>query len=85
MLFFSRLKIMKISKTVFFVFFVTLISVSSVIAGTNTPPKPMAKATAAPKPPDVPIDQSLLLLVMAALLFGTYTLYQYNLKRKASV
>ncbi|MRX39537.1 hypothetical protein GJU43_09640 [Flavobacterium sp. LC2016-23] len=75
---------MKISKTVFFVFFVTLISVSSVIAGTNTPPKPMAKA-AAPKPPDVPIDQSLLLLVMAALLFGTYTLYQYNLKRKASV
>ncbi|TCN53843.1 hypothetical protein [Flavobacterium circumlabens] len=77
---------MKISKTIFFVFFITLISVSSVTAGTNAPPKPvMAKSAATPKPPGVPIDQSLTFLIMAALLFGTYTLYQYNLKRKASV
>ncbi|MCD0464693.1 hypothetical protein [Flavobacterium sp. ENC] len=78
---------MKISKTIFFGFFVTLISVSSVMAA-NNPPKPMAKTAAGAgpvKPPSVPIDQGLILLVMAALLFGTYTLYQYNLQRKASV
>ena len=75
-------------KTVFFAFFFTLINLSVIIAEpgpANAPPEPMAKAVGPPKPPTSDINQDILFLLVAALFFGAYTIYKYNLKRKASM
>ncbi|TDO84193.1 hypothetical protein EV143_101639 [Flavobacterium chryseum] len=72
---------MKIAKTFFLVLFITLINVSSVLAN-PTPPAP-----AAPPPPPVggAIDQNVVILLISALFFGMYTIYRYNLIKKASI
>ncbi|MBF4517325.1 hypothetical protein IRZ71_13255 [Flavobacterium sp. ANB] len=76
---------MKIAKTFFLVLFITLINVSSVLAGPN-PPAPTARAAAGPPPPpDSPIDQNLIILLVVAVFFGMYTIYKYNLIKKASI
>lgn len=38
-----------------------------------------------PGPPDVPIDDNLIVLLLIGLSFGVYTIYKYKLKTKASV
>ncbi|RZJ52828.1 MAG: hypothetical protein EOO44_10555 [Flavobacterium sp.] len=82
---------MKVSKSLLTLFFLILANISSVMAGPN-PPAPMAKSSSAaaaaagpPPPPGAPIDQNLIILLAGALILGTYTIYNYNLKRKASV
>lgn len=79
---------MKITKTVFLVLFVTLISISSVIAGPN-PPAPTSTSRSAAAPPPPPpggaIDQNLMVLLVGALAFGTYTIFRYKGIKKASI
>jgi hypothetical protein len=77
---------MKTAKTFFLVLFITLINASSVLAG-QTPPAPAAQAAAlGPEPPpESPIDQNLIILLVVALFFGMYTIYRYNLIKKASI
>lgn len=85
MLFFSGLKIMKITKTILLVFFVALIDVSNVFAA-EEPPKPNAKA--ADGPPvviDGPIDQNIMFLLICGLFLGMYSIYRYNVNKKASM
>lgn len=75
---------MKITKILFLVFFITLINVSSVLAVTpaQAPPQPQA---APPPPPGGAIDQNLMVLLVIALFFGTYSIYKYNNIKKASM
>ena len=79
----QHVKIMKIIKTIFVAIFLTLINLSAAIAA--TPPAPMAPSAVPPPPPGGAIDQNLFLLLIAALSFGLYTIYKYNIKRKASI
>lgn len=75
-------------KTIFFAFLFTLINLSVTIAApgpANAPPAPTAQGTAPPNPPNTDINQNILFLLVAALIFGAYTIYRYNLKRKASM
>ncbi|SHL81880.1 hypothetical protein [Flavobacterium chilense] len=73
-------------KIFFVTIFLTLINVSIASAAPATPPPaPMAAAAPPPPPPGGAIDQNLILLLICALLFGMYTIYKYNLKRKASM
>jgi len=90
---FNKLEFMKVSKSLLLVFFLILINVSSVIAAPK-PPAPMAKSSSStadadddgpPPPPGAPIDQNLIVLFAGALILGSYTIYTYNSKRKASV
>jgi hypothetical protein len=79
---------MKITKTILLAFLITLINVSSVLA-VGTPPSPgsgsTSKTTAVPPPPDTPINESLVLLLICGLSFGIHTIYRYNLNKKASM
>ena len=77
---------MKITKILFLVFFITLINVSSVLAVTpaQAPPQPQA-VNAPPPPPGGAIDQNLMVLLVIALFFGTYSIYKYNNIKKASM
>ena len=38
-----------------------------------------------PVPPPLPIDENLMLLLIAGVLFGVYVIYKYKFKTKASV
>jgi hypothetical protein len=82
---------MKVSKSLLLVLFLILINVSSVIGQQQPePPQPttnsVSAAAAGPiAPPGVPIDQHLIVLLAVALIFGIFTIYTYNSKRKASV
>ncbi|MFH6949560.1 hypothetical protein ACHRV6_13780 [Flavobacterium sp. FlaQc-51] len=69
-------------KTIFFALFLTLISMSVFAAEPPVPMKPMGVPV---NPPTSDINQDILLLLMSALLLGMYTVYNHNLKRKASI
>jgi len=86
LLFFNTLRFMKITKTVLLAFLITLINVSSALAD-GTPPAPTSsnRSTAVPHPPDTPINESLVLLLICGLSFGIHTIYRYNLNKKASM
>jgi hypothetical protein len=52
----------------------------------TAPPAPVSTAkNAGITPPDTPIDNNLLLLVIVALLLGIYVIYKYRLNAKASM
>ena len=71
---------MKINKTIFFAFFWTLISVSNVMAT----PEPCPSGNCPPNRPDMPIDQNIVYLMVAALVLGFVMIYKGIIK-KASV
>jgi hypothetical protein len=75
---------MKIAKTVLLTLLITLINVSSVLAGQPVGP-PAPRAAGIPPPPGGAIDQNLMILLVAALFFGIYTIYRYNINKKASI
>ena len=87
---FSKLRFMKITKTLYLVIFITLINVSSVVAAKNPPPpvsasRSMADDPEVPPPPGAAIDQNLIILLVGALGFGTYTIFRYKDIKKASM
>ena len=74
---------MKINKTIFFAFFWTLLSVSYAMAQT-TPGEPCPSGNCPPNRPDMPIDQNIVYLMVAALVLGFVMIYKGIIK-KASV
>ena len=78
---------MKITKTILLAFLIALINVSSVLAY-GTPPAPTStyrSAAIPPPPPEGPINEYLVLLLICGLSFGIHTIYRYNLNKKASI
>jgi hypothetical protein len=53
---------------------------SIVLFAGPTPPPPNFKRP--PPPPGLPIDDSILILVAIAILFGIYIIYNHNIKTK---
>ena len=59
-------------------------------SGNAGPPAPTAKqnaatASAIPPPPGVPIDENIVVLLIVALLFGTYIIYLNYIKTKNTI
>lgn len=74
---------MKITKTLYLAFFITLINVSVVLADPPADlPEPEPEI---PPPPGGAIDQNIMIFLAFALIFGIYTIYRYNLNKKASM
>ncbi|KQB40934.1 hypothetical protein [Flavobacterium aquidurense] len=69
-------------KTIFFALFFTLINLTVFAA---EPPVPMQPMGVPVNPPTSDINQDILLLLVSALFLGLYTVYNQNLKRKASM
>lgn len=76
---------MKIVRKLLSAFFLTLVCITNLKAGGSLPPPETNKAAADVPEPPADIDQGIMFLLVFALLFGIYTIYRYNLKRKASM
>jgi hypothetical protein len=50
----------------------------------SDPPAPNTPDGVDP-PPDMPIDENLVILALTALLFGLYTIYRHKLNRKTPI
>lgn len=46
---------------------------------------PLPEPEDPPNPPALPIDENLMFLLIAGVVFGIYAIYRYKLKTKASV
>ncbi len=77
-IFYLLLHPMKIVPTRFFILLAILLPVVGAFAAPNEPPPPTP-----PPPPGLPIDNGLIVLLMAAISFGIYKVYKLNI-RKAS-
>jgi hypothetical protein len=51
----------------------------------NTPPAPAAADDNNPGHPELPIDQNIKILVLLAILYGTYKIYKHIQNKKASI
>jgi hypothetical protein len=49
------------------------------------PPAPTAKQTALPPPPGLSVDENVFVLMIVALLFGTYIIYLNYIKTKNTI
>lgn len=49
----------------------------------NSPPFPEKKKP--PKPPKMPIDENIYILILIAILFGIYIIYNHRLKTKTPI
>jgi hypothetical protein len=86
----QHVKIMKRIRILFLLFFVVLVSISSVRAEVH-PPSPVNATSASegegpPNPDDVilPIDENIVLLLIAGLVLGATVVYKNKIK-KASI
>ena len=73
---------MKIIANKLFIIVIYFISIFYAFAGPHPPP-PTGKKP--PPPPGLPIDENILILVMIAVLFGIYIIYNYNVKAKTPI
>lgn len=67
---------------------VALFGVISVFSAPAPPAPPIQKAAGIPPPPGdppLPINEDLVFLIVAALIFGMYTIYKHKLKQKTPV
>ena len=71
---------MRIYKKYFFTVLTFLFGVFDAIA--IGPPSPMKKP---PKPPKMPIDENIYILILIAILFGIYIIYNHRLKTKTPI
>ena len=70
---------MKIIARRFFIITICLLGVYDAFAAPHPPP-PTGKKP--PPPPGLPIDENILIIVMIAVLFGIYIIYNYTIKTK---
>jgi len=70
---------MKIIANKFFMTTLFLLGSFVLFAG-PTPPPPNFKKP--PPPPGLPIDENILILIIIAILFGIYIIYNHNIKAK---
>jgi drug/metabolite transporter (DMT)-like permease len=75
---------MKIISRRFLMAIIALFGVISVFSAPAPPAPPIQQRTGPPVPPEeqLPIDQGLVFLIVAALIFGTYIIYKHKLKQK---
>ena len=73
---------MKIVPNFFFTILTTILATASCFA--NDPPPPQAVPPGGPPgPPGTPIDSGIVLMIVAAVFYGIYKIYQYNSIKKA--
>ena len=70
---------MKIIANKFFILTIYLLGVSDAFAAPHPPP-PTGKKP--PPPPGLPLDENIIILLMIALLFGIYIIYNHSIKTK---
>jgi hypothetical protein len=68
----------------FFVLVTYMLGFVNVFAAPD-PPMPNGKGLAPPPPPGLPIDENLPFLILIAILFGMYVIYNQTLKTKNSI
>jgi hypothetical protein len=73
---------MRIIVNKFFVILIYLLGMSTAFAGPNPPPPNNGKKP--PPPPGLPLDENILILLILAILFGIFILYNHKLKTKNS-
>lgn len=75
---------MKVVKRVFFSMILFMLCFFNAVAKNPPPPSSNAKMTAPPPPtpPGLPIDENILILMLVALLFGIYIIYNFKIKQK---
>jgi hypothetical protein len=71
----------------FYFIFIPLFGIMDVFAGkgpSTGPPAPTAKSAADPTPPPglLPIDENIFILMIIAVLFGIYIIYNFKFKTK---
>lgn len=73
---------MKIIANKLFIVVIYLLGVSNAFAAPHPPP-PTGKKP--PPPPGLPIDENILILLIIAVLFGIYIIYNYHIKTKTPI
>lgn len=71
---------MKIIANKFFITTLFLLGRFVLFAGPSGPPPPAFKKP--PPPPGLPIDDSVFLVLIFAVVFGIYSIYNHNIKTK---
>ena len=62
-----------------------LVTIITVAAEGEPPPPVTLNTTSRPPPPGLPIDDRIVFLLIAALLFGFYKIYVFTVKKKRPV
>ena len=65
--------------------FITVMYFISILNAFAVPHPPPPTGKRPPPPPGLPIDENILILVMMAVLFGIYIIYNYNAKAKTPI
>jgi hypothetical protein len=79
---------MKLFVNKIYYLFILLFGVMTVFAGTapaSGPPAPTGKGAGLPPPPGLPIDNYISILILVALVYGSYSIYKRSVKTKTSI
>jgi hypothetical protein len=71
---------MKFFKSVFFTLMIFVLGMINAFAANPAPPSPAGKRV--PPPPGLPIDENIWTMMLVALLFGIYIIYNFKIKQK---
>ncbi|MDO8317128.1 MAG: hypothetical protein Q7T12_06365 [Flavobacterium sp.] len=72
---------MKFFKSVFFTLMIFVLGIFNTFAANLVPPSPVGRRRP-PPPPGLPIDENILTMMLVALLFGIYIIYNFKIKQK---
>lgn len=72
---------MKFFKSVFFTLIIFVLGMMNAFAVNPVPPSPVGRRRP-PPPPGLPIDENILTMMLVALLFGIYIIYNFKIKQK---
>jgi hypothetical protein len=72
---------MKFFKSVFFTLMIFVLGMINAFAANPAPPSPVGRRRP-PPPPGLPIDENILTMMLVALLFGIYIIYNFKIKQK---
>jgi hypothetical protein len=73
---------MKFFKSVFFTLMIFVLGMINAFAANPPPPPPVGRTRPIPPPPGLPIDENILTMMLVALLFGIYIIYNFKIKQK---
>jgi hypothetical protein len=75
---------MKIESNKFYFLIIFLFGIMSAFAQTPPVPSPTGRRRP-PPPPGLPIDENVFILIIIAVLFGIYIIYDFKLKTKTPI